>query len=253
MKFSIVLGAGLLAGAFAGGCKKGGGAKPVTCEVIAAKAGQVTVKGKAAQEMTASQQRNADLIGERVTAALLKVCQDDGWSPELRACLAAAKAGAGPEQCQSMLNPEQRAHAAQAMQRAYAESQQAALDQVVGAGVDMVGALRAVADEHGPEPTCEAIAALALKADAASDLQWVKDAAAANAAVMARVCKEDAWSKEAIACSMTGDEVALCVDKLTPAQLRTLTVEQCKVDKANPGTTCEDLYDRAAAGAPATK
>ncbi|MEQ1736735.1 MAG: hypothetical protein ABL886_10100 [Rhodoglobus sp.] len=251
MKFSIVLGAGLLAGALAGGCKKndrGGGAKPVTCEALADQAGKVKVKGKSAEEMTASQQRNADIIGGGISAALLKVCRDDKWSPELRACLAEAK----PETCQNLLTPEQRDHVGQAMQHAHADGQQAAVAQLVGAGMTVAGSLRSLADDR-PEPTCEAIAALALKADASSDIEWVRDEAAANAAVMARVCKEDAWSKEAIACSMTGAEVQLCVDKFTPAQLRKLTIEQCKRDQAKPGNTCEDLYDRAAAGAPSTK
>lgn len=255
MKFSIVLGVGILAAAFAGGCKKderGGGVRPVTCEALAAKAGKVTVKGKAADEMTASQQRNADVIGGRVSAALLKVCQDDKWSPELRACLVDAKPDAKPEQCQSLFSPEQRDHVGQAMQHAYADSQQAAVGQLIGAGIDIAGTLRALADDP-PEPTCDAIAALALKVAAASDIAWVRDEAAANAAVMARVCKEDAWSKDAIACSMTGDEVQLCVDRFTPSQLRKLTIEQCKLDQAKPGTTCADLYDRAAAAAPSTK
>lgn len=251
MKFSIVLSVGLVTGAVAGGCKKhdpAGAARPATCDEIAAKAGQVKVQGKAAEEMSASQQRNAALIGQRVVAALRQVCQEDAWSPELRACIGAVEPGDTPARCQAMLTATQRDHVATAMQRAYGEGQQAVLGDMVDVGSTVLGVLGAVAaaGEPRPEPTCEAIAALALKDDRASEIAWVREQAAADAALIERLCKEDAWTKPAIACSMSGGKLALCVDQFTPAQMRRLGIEQCKLTNPTAAASCEAQYDSAA-------
>lgn len=255
MRFSIVLGAGMLTVAFAGGCKKrdpAGAATPATCDDIAAKAGKVKVQGKAASDMTASQQRNAELIGERIAAALRKVCQDDAWSPELRACVGAVEPGDDGARCQAMLTPAQRDHVAEAMRRAYSESQQAVVGDMVDVGTTMLGVLGAVAaaGEPRPEPTCEAIAALSLKDDSASEIGWVKEQAAATAALLERLCKEDGWSRQAIACSMSGDKVVLCTDQLTPAQLQRLGLEECKLNNPKLTARCEELQQRAGDAGP---
>lgn len=255
MRLTIVVGAGVLAIAFAQGCKRHGpaAATSATCEEIAAKGSQVRVQGKAPEAMTESQRRNAALIGGRVKAALLQACQDDAWSPALRACVGAIKPGDAPAPCEAMLTPTQRDHVAAAMRRAYADSQQAVVGDMVDLGTTMLGVLGAVAAAGGsrPEPTCEAIAAVSLKDDGASEIGWVKAQAAANAALLARLCTEDGWSRQAIACSMADDKVAICTDQLTPAQLQRLGLEACKLNNPTLTARCEELQAGGDAGAAA--
>lgn len=96
-----------------GGCKKGGG--NASCDAVGARFHAIADADLAADKGVDARERAAirGLIGP-MRDALVKSCRDNNWSPDARACMAAAADEGAFRACEVKLTGEQRAMLEQA-------------------------------------------------------------------------------------------------------------------------------------------